>query len=133
MFCFPFSSLNLIFLNSAIQNFQIKVFEERFDMNGGKEEAAKVDKSLNYCTEVAGGKQNILSLISPLQETLPFPVRKREKTKRKLFSFQSFKNLCYFISWCAQNVKFQEEQFVIIVEFAGPCKYLETNKDVVRD
>lgn len=71
MFCYPFS-LNLIFLNSAIC---FKLFRSRcflklsFDMNGGKEEAAKVAKSLNYCKEVVGGKCNV-SLISPLQETL---------------------------------------------------------------
>lgn len=36
------------------QNFQIKVFfEKSFDMNGGKEEAAKLDKSLSYCKEIA--------------------------------------------------------------------------------
>lgn len=37
------------------QNFQIKVvFEVSFDMNGGKEEAAKLGKSLNYYKEVSG-------------------------------------------------------------------------------
>lgn len=41
-------------------NFQTKVFfEESFDMNGGKEEATKLDKSLDYCKEVAGGGSKI--------------------------------------------------------------------------
>lgn len=73
------------------QNFQIKVFfEECFDVNGGKEEAAKVGKSLNYCKEVAGGKQNILSLIS-LQETLCHALLgKGRKHKKKAIQLLKF-------------------------------------------
>lgn len=44
------------------QNFQITVFfEESFDMasSGGKEEAAKVDESCNYCKEAGVGGSKI--------------------------------------------------------------------------
>lgn len=55
MFCFLFFKLNILnFSHLMFQNFQIKVFfEKSFDMNGGKEEAAKLDKSLSYCKEIA--------------------------------------------------------------------------------
>lgn len=64
------------------QNFQIKVFfEESFDMNGGKEDAAKVGKSLNNCKEVAGEEAwySFPDLFSA-GDSSPFPVRKSEKT-----------------------------------------------------
>lgn len=109
------------------QNFQFKVFfEVSFDMNGGKEEAAKLVKSHLLKRNCRVGKHNILSLISHLQEPLCHSLLgKVRKHKRKAIQLlECLKSMLFYKLVCTK-CKVPRRAIVIIVEVASPCKYLK--------
>lgn len=87
------------------QNFQFKVFfEVSFDMNGGKEEAAKLVKSHLLKRNCRVGKHNILSLISHLQEPLCHSLLgKVRKHKRKAIQLlECLKSMLFYKLVCTK-------------------------------
>lgn len=87
------------------QNFQFKVFfEVSFDMNGGKEGAAKLVKSHLLKRNCRVGKHNILSLISHLQEPLCHSLLgKVRKHKRKAIQLlECLKSMLFYKLVCTK-------------------------------